>query len=322
LLYYLLLVTELYYTIHIEVDQSLFRRLDVHMMVISMTGFGRSKLESAAFSVNVEVKTVNHRFCEINIRMPRQLLKLEDKMKKKLNQHLRRGRVEVYVTIEGEGSVTRKVHVDWKLLEEYYSFINEAREKYGIEGNVTLQDLLNRSEIIHIEESEVGNEEIENLVLAAVEEAVLLLKQMRIAEGEELKKDLLSSLTLLDTNINELQQYAPFVVQAYKERLSKRMQEFVSGQIDETRILTEVAVFADKVDINEEITRLKSHIQQFMKTLNEQDPIGRKLDFLVQEMNREANTIGSKANDSNIATKVVEIKSLLEKLKEQVQNIE
>lgn len=294
----------------------------VYRMVISMTGFGRSKKESGAFSVNVEVKTVNHRFCEFNIRMPRQLLKIEDKMKKKLNQHIRRGRVEVYVTIEGESAVTRKIHVDWKLIEEYYQFINSAREKYELDGKVTLQDLLNNSELIHIEESESGNEELENLVLTATEEAVILLKQMRQAEGEELKKDLLSALTQLEKNIGELQELAPLVLQNYQERLMKRMEELVKGQIDETRILTEVAVFADKADINEEITRLKSHIGQFMQTLNEQEPIGRKLDFLVQEMNREANTIGSKANDAGIAKKVVEIKSLLEKLKEQVQNIE
>ncbi|MED3563724.1 YicC/YloC family endoribonuclease [Bacillus xiapuensis] len=291
-------------------------------MVISMTGFGRSKKESESFSVIVEVKTVNHRFCEFNIRMPRQLLKIEDKLKKTINQQIRRGRVEVYVSIEGQSAVTRKIHVDWKLIEEYYRFINSAREKYEIEGKVTLQDLLNNSELIHIEESETGNEELENLVLAATGDAVQLLKQMRLAEGEELKKDLISSLTQLEKKINELQEYAPLVLQSYQDRLMKRMQELLKGQIDETRILTEVAVFADKADINEEITRLNSHIGQFGQTLNEQEPIGRKLDFLVQEMNREANTIGSKANDASIAKKVVEIKSLLEKLKEQVQNIE
>jgi len=296
--------------------------LDVHNMVISMTGFGRSKTGSDLFSVNVEVKTVNHRFCEFNIRMPRQLLKIEDKMKKILYQHIRRGRVEIYVSIEGESSVTRKIHVDWDLVEEYYQFIRTTREKYGIEGTVTIQDILGRNELIHIEESEVGNEELENLVLSATEEAVLLLKQMRLAEGEELKKDLLSSLALLGTIVTDLEDFAPVVLQMYKERLTKRIQEFVNGQIDETRILTEVAVFADKADINEEITRLKSHVGQFVQTLNEFEPIGRKLDFLVQEMNREANTIGSKANNAQLAKKVVEIKSLLEKLKEQVQNIE
>lgn len=287
-----------------------------------MTGFGRAKTESGSFSVNVEIKTVNHRFSEINIRMPRQLLKIEDKIKKILGQHIRRGRVEVYVSVEGEGIVTRKIHADWKLIEEYYQFINEARSRYGIEGTITLQDLLNRTDLLHIEESEAGNEVIENLVLTAANEAVSLLKQMRLAEGEVLKNDLLAISSQLEVNVFELQKYAPIVVQCFKERLTKRMQEFVNGQLDETRIVTEVAVFADKADINEEITRLKSHIQQFLQTLNTSEPIGRKLDFIVQEMNREANTIGSKANDSNIAKTVVEIKSLLEKLKEQVQNIE
>ncbi|NWQ43880.1 YicC family protein [Bacillus sp. EB106-08-02-XG196] len=291
-------------------------------MVISMTGFGRSRIASASFSVNVEVKTVNHRFSEVNIRMPRHLLNVEDKIKKKLTEHLRRGRAEVYIMIEGEGAVTRKIQVDWKLLEEYYLFIKQARDKFNIEGNVLLQDLLTRNEFLHIEENEAGNEELESLVLRAAEEAVLLCKQMRITEGEELRKDLLTSLGLLDINIDALKEYAPQVVFLYKERLMKRMEEFVQGQIDETRVLTEVAIFSDKIDINEELTRLKSHIQQFTQTLNELEPIGRKLDFLVQEMNREANTIGSKANDSTITKKVVEIKSLLEKLKEQVQNIE
>jgi uncharacterized protein (TIGR00255 family) len=287
-----------------------------------MTGFGRSKTDSGSISVNVEIKTVNHRFCEFNIRIPRQLLKIEDKLKKKLAQHIRRGRVEVYVSIEGETAVSRRVHVDWNLIDEYYKFIKQLREKYDFDENVTLQDLLNRSELIHIEESETGNEELENLVLTATEEAVVLLKQMRVAEGEELKKDLLTSLSIVEVNLQEIQQQAPSVSKGYKERLVKRMQEFVIGQIDESKILTEVAVFADKVDINEEITRLISHIQQFIHTLNDLEPIGRKLDFLVQEMNREVNTIGSKANDSTIAKKVVEIKSQLEKLKEQVQNIE
>jgi uncharacterized protein (TIGR00255 family) len=291
-------------------------------MVISMTGFGNCRLESDSLSVNVEIKTVNHRFNEFNIRMPRQLLKLEDKIKKKINQFIRRGRVEVFVTIAGESAIERKVHVDWKLMEEYYQLIKQAGERFNIDGKITLQDLLNRAELIHIEENEAGNEELENLVLTAAEEAAISLKQMRIAEGGELKKDLLGALKQVDLIVSGLVEDAPKVVQAYKERLMKRMQDFVNGQIDEGRILTEVAVFADKADINEEITRLNSHIQQFIQTLEHHEPLGRKLDFLVQEMNREANTIGSKANDSNIAQKVVEIKSLLEKMKEQVQNIE
>jgi uncharacterized protein (TIGR00255 family) len=291
-------------------------------MVMSMTGFGRSKVVSGPFSVNVEIKTVNHRFTEFSIRMPRQLLKIEEKIKKKLNQYIRRGRVEVYVTLEGEGNVTRKVHVDWELIDEYYQFIQHAKEKYNLDGNVSLKELLGLEDLIHIEESEIGNEELENVVLKSIEDAVILLKQMRQAEGEELKKDITANLYQLETSVIELRKYAPIVVQSYKERLTKRMQEFLGGQYDEARILTEVAIFADKADINEEMARLCSHIQQFLQTLEDHEPIGRKLDFLVQEMNREVNTIGSKANDSNIAKMVVEMKSLLEKLKEQIQNIE
>jgi uncharacterized protein (TIGR00255 family) len=291
-------------------------------MVISMTGFGRSKVVSGPFSINVEIKSVNHRFSEFSIRMPRQLLKIEEKIKKKLNQHIRRGRVEVYVTLEGEGMVTRKVHVDWKLIDEYYQFIEQAKQKYGLEGKLTLQELMGQNELVHIEESEIGNEDLEDIVLTGIEEAVVLLKEMRTAEGEELKKDITGNLYQLETSVIELRKYAPLVVHGYKERLTKRMQEFLNGQYDEARILTEVAIFADKADINEEMTRLCSHIQQFLQTLEDQEPIGRKLDFLVQEMNREVNTIGSKANDSNIAKMVVEMKSLLEKLKEQIQNIE
>ncbi|MED3624284.1 YicC/YloC family endoribonuclease [Neobacillus thermocopriae] len=291
-------------------------------MVMSMTGFGRGKAESSFFTVNVEVKTVNHRFCEINIRMPRQLLKIEDKIKKKLNEHIRRGRAEVYINIEGEGAITRKLHVDWNLIEDYFQFITELKEKFSINGTVTLADILNRQDLIHIEECESGNEELEELVITAVNDAVLKLVEMRKLEGEVLKKELLDIIARVETHLMELQTHAPMVVQMFKDRVIKRMQEFVNGQLDETRILTEVAIFSEKADINEEITRLRSHIGQFIQALNEKDPIGRKLDFLIQEMNRETNTIGSKANDSTIAKKVVEIKSLLEKLKEQVQNIE
>lgn len=291
-------------------------------MVISMTGFGTKHAESEAFSVHVEMKTVNHRFCEVNIRMPRQLLKIEEKIKKTLSHFIRRGRVEVYVTIEGEGAISREVHVDWDLIGQYYQFLAKAKEMFQITGDISLQDLLAHEEFVHIEEKEVGNEELENLVLSTIKEAAISLKQMRIAEGEALKEDITANLRKVEAAVTDLKTYAPLVIQDYRGRLTKKMQEFLHDQVDEARILTEVAIFADKADINEEITRLTSHIQQFLQTLEDVEPIGRKLDFLVQEMNRETNTIGSKANDSRIAKKVVDIKSLLEKLKEQIQNIE
>lgn len=291
-------------------------------MVVSMTGFGRSKKESNRFSVTVEMKTVNHRFCEFHIRMPRQLMKIEDKLKKMLNEHILRGRVEVYVTIAGEAVVNRKVHIDWKLLDEYIQSMQAIQEKYGLQEQITLNELVQRQELIGIEEEEAENDDIENLVLTAVEDAAIQLKTMRQSEGEALHKDITNNLNLIKNHTSQLKELAPMVVSQFKEKLTKRMQELLSGQFDDTRILSEVALFADKADIHEELTRLESHIQQFNKILLLPDPVGRKCDFLVQEMNREVNTIGSKANDSQIANEVVEMKSLLEKIKEQVQNIE
>jgi uncharacterized protein (TIGR00255 family) len=290
-------------------------------MVKSMTGFGRSQRESNDLFLTVEIKTVNHRFCEYHIRMPRQLLKIEEKIKKQLNA-IHRGRVEVFVTLGGNGAVHRKVNIDWLLLEEYYQYILKIKEKYMLQSDVSIHDLLQREEWLQVEEVDLGNEELEKLVNITVEEAANQLMVMRIAEGKELEADIRKQLLLLEDSINEVKQYAPLVVMQYKERLAKRLTDFLSGALDEQRFITEVAIFADKADINEELTRLHSHIRQFEETLTESEPIGRKLDFLLQEMNREVNTIGSKANDSKIAKEVVEMKSLLEKVKEQVQNIE
>ncbi|MDM5226280.1 YicC/YloC family endoribonuclease [Cytobacillus sp. NJ13] len=290
-------------------------------MAVSMTGYGRSKKDSGQCSITVEIKTVNHRFTEFQIRMPRQLMHMEDKIKKKLNGHIKRGRIEVYITIDGDGLSSRKVNVDWELLDEYFQYITAIQTKYQISTDLSIGNVI-REELIGIEEKESGNEELSQMVLSAAEEACLQLMEMRRLEGDELEKDLRSHLSLLSSRVLKLREYAPKVVQLYRERLEKRMKEFLDGQVDEPRILTEVAMFADKADISEELTRLQSHINQFEKTLQLSEPAGRKLDFILQEMNREANTIGSKANSAEIAAEVVEIKSLLEKMKEQVQNIE
>ncbi|MEH7526396.1 YicC/YloC family endoribonuclease, partial [Bacillus sp. JJ1503] len=211
--------------------------------------------------------------------------------------------------------------IDWELLDEYVKYITDIKNKYSIETEITLQDVT-REELILIVDKETNNENVECLLLAAVEEACQQLWQMRKLEGVELEKDLNFNLSKLNERLSELKEQAPKVIQQYQEKLAKRMSDFLNGQVDETRLLTEVAVFADKSDINEEVTRLYSHINQFLQTLQANEPIGRKLDFILQEMNREVNTIGSKGNDSSIAFFVVEMKSLLEKMKEQVQNIE
>ncbi|PLR77579.1 YicC family protein [Bacillus sp. V3-13] len=291
-------------------------------MVVSMTGYGRSRTESSHVAVTVEVKTVNHRFCEFSIRMPRELLKLEDKIKKKLGEKIFRGRAEVFVTIEGEGIVNRKLHVDWKLLDQYYQYITKIKEQYGFDGQMLLADIISREGVLTLEEQQSDNEELESLVLRAAGEAAAQLRKMREAEGAALERDISAHLKKLAERTGQLAELAPAVVSQYRARLEKRIEEFGSGQIDEARLLAEVALFADKADINEELARLNSHIQQFAETILLDEPVGRKLDFLIQEMNREVNTIGSKANDAAIAKEVVEMKSLLEKIKEQIQNIE
>lgn len=291
-------------------------------MIVSMTGFGRSKAETERCTVTVEVKTVNHRFCEFHIRLPRQLLKTEEKIKKKLGEHIKRGRVEVFVTLEGEGTVSRKVHIDWEALDEFVDNISAIKNRYSLAGDLEIRDIVNRDDIIHIEEKETDNEELDMLVLTAVEEAGLKLVEMRRLEGQALQRDVLKYIDQVLKHLSLVKQFTPDVVEQYRERLRKKLADLMEANAADDRFMTEAAFFADKADISEEIARLESHVSQFNEILKADEPLGRKLDFLLQEMNREVNTIGSKANDARIAREVVEMKSLLEKVKEQVQNME
>ncbi|HZG72882.1 MAG TPA: YicC/YloC family endoribonuclease [Chondromyces sp.] len=287
-----------------------------------MTGFGRSKTKSVQHTVTVEVKSVNHRFSEYHIRMPRQLMRIEDKIKKKLAQYIQRGRVELFVTIEGEGLVRRSLQVDWRLLEDYVKTIQRISAQFDLPEQIKLSDLLQRNELISVEESEAENDELEMLILKTVETAVKELVAMREVEGDRLKSDLLSLLEIFEQKLSDVKKLAPLVIDRYRERLESRLKEMMAGAIDESRILTETAIFAEKADIHEECIRLESHLLQFRSILSLSEPIGRKLDFMIQEMNREVNTIGSKGNSSEIAAVVVDLKTCLEKMKEQVQNIE
>ncbi|MEH7234829.1 YicC/YloC family endoribonuclease [Bacillus sp. JJ1562] len=291
-------------------------------MIASMTGFGRAKKETNASSVHAELKSVNHRFCEINIRLPRQLLFLEDKIKKAILEHVKRGRVEVFLAIEDEGLVTKTISIDWDLLESLVTSTRKIQEKYQLTDQITTGQLLSNENILSIEEKETANQELESIVLEVIESAALQLRQMREVEGKKLIEDIFLFLGQIEENVHIIKEYAPKVITLYRDRIEKRIKEYVGNEFDENRILTEVALFAEKADISEELTRLESHISQFRETEKTNEPIGRKLDFIVQEMNRETNTIGSKANDPLIAKHVVEMKSLLEKIKEQVQNIE
>lgn len=288
-----------------------------------MTGYGRARRESSLFQVTVEMKSVNHRFAETNIRIPRQFLIFEDKIKRLVSKYVKRGRLEVFITVEGVGLVKQSIQVDWDLIDKMYHMLANIKEKYSLHDEIKLEQLWKNDETFSIIETEAGNHDLETIMMEAVHTAVLNLKEMRVQEGNELKAAIHEYLNEINHDTDAVLEHAPQVVEHYRQKLQKRMNDLAAGMIDEGRILSEVAIFADKADVSEEITRIKSHLTQFSETLNRDvEPIGRKLDFLVQELNREVNTIGSKANDGLIALKVVEMKSNLEKIREQVQNIE
>jgi len=293
-----------------------FRKGDV--MVISMTGFGRSEKNG----IVVEVRSVNHRYFDFHTRIPQPLLKFEEKIKKICQQYVVRGRVDCSINISTSMPTNRSLHIDWNLLDEYYQFINKLKERYQLHEEIGITHFLQFDELISVIEQDVVNPEMENTIIAAVKEAVQQLCQMRIIEGKALQSEIANYLELMEAFIQEITEMAPIVKLEYEEKLRKKISEYTNGLFDETRVLTEVAIFADKIDISEELTRLRSHINQFRKSLSSHEPIGRKCDFLVQEMNREVNTIAAKANHANISNKVVELKSIIEKVREQVQNIE
>lgn len=289
-----------------------------------MTGFGRVHKQFSDYSITVEMKSVNHRFCEVNIRLPRQMMLMEEKIRKSILTYIQRGRVEVFISIEGNVLSTKEVQVEWDLLDQYYQALKEARERYDLLGeSITVAELFRHPEFTTIVEKEMTHPQLELDLLHMVEQAVNQLRGMRQVEGQGLLQDVQQNLQYIEESTQQVERLAPNVVVSYRERLHKRMAVFSDGLIDENRLLNEVAIFADKTDINEELTRIKSHLSQFYQTLEgEEQSIGRKLDFLVQELNREINTIGSKANDVQIAEQVVNMKTKLEKIKEQVQNIE
>lgn len=235
---------------------------------------------------------------------------------------MHRGRVEIFITIEGQNIHEHSLDVDWKLLSAYIDALHKVKDRHQISGSIEINDILKLENVFTIKEAPTGMEEIEMSLLEQVQLATEQLVSMRTLEGEQLKEDIFIHLTYIENMAKELQQFAPLVVEAYRKRLEKKMKEFLGSEIDEQRIMAEAAIFADRADINEELKRIHSHLGQFTQSLHSTDPVGRKLDFLVQELNREVNTIGSKANDAKIANLVVEMKACLEKIKEQVQNIE
>ncbi|MEQ6375269.1 YicC/YloC family endoribonuclease [Bacillaceae bacterium S4-13-58] len=292
-------------------------------MVVSMTGYGRTEVMLDNIQITIEVKTVNHRFLDVSIKMPRFLMFLEDRMKKKIQTFLKRGRVDVFITLEGEGTVDRKLQVDWGLMDQYIQALEKASTRYQLEKKVSLSTLLQIDGVFNVQEQEQGQDEMQQKILEALEQSLHQLQDMRIKEGLNLKNDVIGRLKQIKALGEKIEQRRDLVIEQYRTRILERIRDFIQEELkDDSRIYQEVALLAEKGDITEEITRLFSHIQQFENTLDAKDAIGRKLDFIVQEMHREVNTIGSKSSDVEISQLVVGLKSEVEKVKEQVQNIE
>lgn len=292
-------------------------------MTKSMTGFGRGEYTGALKQYTVELKSVNHRYSEVIIRMPRQYTLLEETIRRYILKEISRGRIEVYIKIDNAGTRTEQVQVDKELGVAYYKAMKELAAITGTQLNVGIAEIVQLPNVLKNEEAEENIDDVWQEIQPALEKALTIMLEMRQREGEKLAEDLTGRLDYLHELHVKIEEKSPLVVSQYREKLQNRLKELLDNdQVDESRLALEVALFADKSSIAEELVRLKSHFIQFINILKEKNSTGRKLDFLIQEMNREVNTIGSKANDLDITKIVVEMKSELEKLREQVQNIE
>lgn len=293
-------------------------------MIRSMTSFGRSSSEEGKKRFfTVEMKSVNSRYLDANIRMPKSLISLEEEIRKMINNSLSRGKVDVFVNLKtyNEGNGVPKVDIN--LAQGYLQCLKEIEEKLGVKNDISVMQIARLPEVITVVEEEDKTEEIWQEIRPLIEESLNMMISMREAEGNKLKEDILSKITTVEELVSKVEEFADDIPKAFKVKLEERLKELLGNvDIDENRVAMEVCMFADKSTVDEEIIRLRSHINQVRETLKLNEPVGRKLDFIVQEMNRETNTIGSKSNDIKMTNIVIDIKNILEKIREQVQNIE
>ncbi len=292
-------------------------------MIKSMTGFGRGTGEDVNSNYIIEIKTVNHRYFELNVRMPRALISLEDNIRKIVNEKIKRGKVDIFVTQNVINREDVEAIVNENLADSYMTCLRSIMNKYGLRDDVSVSNLARFPEVITLKQKEEDLDRIWNSMLSPLNEALNNLWNMREVEGEKLLKDIKSRCELILNHIDIITERVPEVSKEYRDKLLKKVQDILGdNQLDESRITMEVVLQADKTCIDEEVVRLKSHVNQILETLELNEPIGRKLDFIVQEMNREANTITSKVNDLELTNIALGIKSEIEKIREQVQNIE
>lgn len=289
----------------------------------SMTGYGKGVSKRDGKTITIEIKTVNHRFLDCNIKLPRNFLFVEDRVKKAVSSAISRGHVDLYLTYEQSSTDEGAYTVDLDLASNYLSAVKKLGEGTGLANDVTLSTLLRVGDIVTRQQSVEDEDLLAEMTLEAASEALVNLKVMREKEGQSQKADIASKLDTIEACLDRIKEFAPKVVEDYRELLNARIAEVVEPSlVDKQRLATEVALYADHCAIDEEITRLSTHISNMRSLLEATEPVGRKMDFLVQEFNRETNTIGSKANDMRITKEVLAIKNEIEKMREQAANIE
>lgn len=291
-------------------------------MIKSMTGFGRGKYENEGRSYTVEIKSVNHKYSDINVRVPRFLNSVEDSIRKRVASVISRGKVDVFVTFENYSSKGTTIRINRELAKEYIKELKSLADETDVKFELNVIDISKFPEILKIEDTQ-DEELIANELIIAVDDALEKFVAMREIEGKKLIEDIEKRIYYIKDKVSEITKYSSTLVEEYMKKLEQRVTELMADTaVDENRLMQEIVIFSDKSSIEEELTRLKSHIEQFLDLIKQSSPVGKKIDFLIQEINREINTIGSKANCLEITNLVIELKTEVENIREQIQNIE
>ena len=289
----------------------------------SMTGFGRAKLEKNNRIYSIEIKSVNHKYSDISIKLPRSLNYLEDNIKKQISLKVARGKIDVFVTFENYSEQGKEVAINEELIKEYMEKFKLLAEQNNLSMNIPVTEITKLPDVLTLKETEEEEDTIQNELLECLEQAINNFVEMRTIEGNKIKEDLKARIDKVECDVQKISEYSTRLVQEYVVKLEERIKEILKTDVvDQSRLAMEVVLFADKCSVEEELTRLKSHIEQFRTLINSEGTIGKKIDFLLQEMNRETNTMGSKSGSLDITNLVVNIKTELEDIREQIQNIE
>ncbi len=291
-------------------------------MIKSMTGYGRGQGEIDGLSFSVEIKTVNHRYADIGIKSPRFLAPLEADIKKQIQQVLKRGKIDLFITLDHTAALTNKPVVDEQVARAYVEAFRALQQVSGLPGDISLEFLAGQKDVLVMKDAEFPQDDLKECLSLAIDNALSAIQLMREKEGAATAADIENRLDLLAESLQQIEKLAALVPVEWQKKLHDRLARLQENDGDPQRIAQEIAIFADRCDISEEVTRFNSHLSQFRELIQKDEPVGRQLDFLVQELNREANTMGSKSNDATLTRHVVTLKAELEKIREQVQNIE